>query len=253
MIAKRRHTLKDKITIIIPCYNEKDYIGKLLQDISEQKHIDGVNVIIADNHSTDGTLEIIENCKVIYPNINIKVVEGGSVSEGRNNGSNYCDTPYIFFIDADVRFFDRKTLFRSWMTLTFFTGDVSIRLVTCKLKSYSKSVQSKLAYKLYNITHRLLIKKYPFAIGAYFCLSYEDFIHFGKFDVTTDNSEDFLFSQNFNTNEFLVLDDYIGQDDRRLKKMGYFGMAKHLVSNLYSYMRGDLNKFNKRTGYWVDK
>ena len=67
--------MKDKLTIIIPCKNEENYIGKCLQLISNQisVDIDDVEIIIADAGSTDGTLDIIKSFKNI---LNITVIKG---------------------------------------------------------------------------------------------------------------------------------------------------------------------------------
>ena len=46
------------LTIIIPCYNEKNTIVKLLDKIEEVKNIDK-EIIVVDDKSTDGSIEII--------------------------------------------------------------------------------------------------------------------------------------------------------------------------------------------------
>jgi hypothetical protein len=38
-------------------------------------------------------------------------------------------------------------------------------------------------------------------------------------------------SRQFNPKKFAIIDHHFGQDSRRFKKMGYFGMAKYLVKN----------------------
>lgn len=238
--------LKNKLSIIIPCKNEEDYIGNLLQDLAHQINIDKVPIIIADANSTDNTLGVIEYYENLYPKLNIKVIKGGQVSYGRNRGAEETSSPYIAFIDADVRLYSNDVLIKSVNTLE----TTNIKLLTCKLKSYSENLKSKIAFSFYNFIHHFLIKKYPFAIGAYFFIGREDFERFGMFNERSDNSEDFLFSQNFLPNEFFVLDDYIGQDDRRFKKMGYFGMGLHLISNLIRYMINGRTEFTKKSKYW---
>jgi hypothetical protein len=37
--------------------------------------------------------------------LNVEVIDGGPVSLAKNNGAQLVTTPYILFIDADVRFF----------------------------------------------------------------------------------------------------------------------------------------------------
>ena len=100
--------MKELLTIVIPCKNEERYIGHVFESIQKQKFITGVRIIVADAGSTDKTLDII---KIYQQALPIEVIEGGKVSVGRNNGAKLVTTPYILFLDADVRLFskDRKS------------------------------------------------------------------------------------------------------------------------------------------------
>ena len=55
-----------KISIIIPAYNEEEYLPKLLESIEKQDFKD-YEVIIADANSSDNTREIAESygCTVV--------------------------------------------------------------------------------------------------------------------------------------------------------------------------------------------
>jgi glycosyltransferase involved in cell wall biosynthesis len=234
------------LSIVIPCKNEERYIGKLLDDLAQQSGINNIPIYIADANSTDNTLNVIRQKVDQYPYLTIQILPGGNVSYGRNKGASFVSTEYVVFIDADVRFYKTNTL----VTSTSLLKSTGKRLLTCKLKSYSPDIRSKVAFYLYNKVHSLLIRKYPFAIGAYFFLRTIDFRTFGGFNVKSDNSEDFIFSQNFTPSEFIVLDHYIGQDDRRFKTIGYIGMLKHLLINLYNYIKHGKTNFVAKTGYW---
>ena len=250
-------SINDLVNVVIPCKNEEDYIGNILFDLNCQVNFiykrfrfqsyEPLKVYIADANSTDTTLEVIQECKIKYSNLDINVIEGGRVSYGRNRGAELCTSKFIAFIDADTRLFDETVLSLSYNTLI---SSPEIKLLTCKLKSYSKDLRAVYAFKLYNIIHSLLIKKYPFAIGAYFFIDREAFEEFGRFNERSDNSEDFLFSQNFKPNQFKVLDSFIGQDDRRFQKIGYVGMGLHLLRNLFYYMINGRTEFTKDRGYW---
>ncbi len=60
-----------KITIIIPCYNERDTIATLVEAVLRSP-VDNKEIIIVDDCSTDGTREVLENtvapfvARVIY-------------------------------------------------------------------------------------------------------------------------------------------------------------------------------------------
>lgn len=235
--------MKELVTIVIPCKNEVKYIGHLLEDIHAQLYFNDVKIIIADAHSDDGTLQVIEYYEQLY-GMNIEVVVGGKVDVARNNGLKLVETPYVFFIDADVQFFSNTLLIDTLTAL--MKGS---KLVTAKLKCYRGSWSVRTAYRLYNFVHHFLVKKYPFAIGAYFCTITSELKNRGWFVTDTDNSGDFLTSQKYTPNEFHVVNHYIGQDDRRIKKMGIFGMANHLMTNFYNYLKGS-EQFNEKLGYW---
>jgi glycosyltransferase involved in cell wall biosynthesis len=98
--------LKDKLTIVIPCKNEEKYIAHLLNSLHEQIGIHDVRIIIADI-STDNTRQVIEENK---KDLDVVVIEGGPVSKAKNNGADLVTTPYILFIDSDVRFFNNLVI-----------------------------------------------------------------------------------------------------------------------------------------------
>ena len=78
-----------KLSIIIPTYNEEEYLPKLLYSIKEQEFKD-YEIIVADAGSVDRTREIAESngCKVI---------EGGLPAVGRNNGAKIAKGKYFYF------------------------------------------------------------------------------------------------------------------------------------------------------------
>jgi hypothetical protein len=69
----------------------------------------------------------------------------------------------------------------------------------------------------------------------------DKFEEFGGFSEKYGTSEDFFLSKMYDPKKFKILKHYFGQDSRRFKKMGYFGMAWYLVKNY-------LNRNN--TKYW---
>ena len=98
--------LSNKITIVVPCKNEENYIHHLL-DALRQQDIGDTRIIIADC-STDNTRQIIRDNSSL---LNVEIIEGGPVSFAKNNGARLVTTPYILFIDADVRFFSPSAIY----------------------------------------------------------------------------------------------------------------------------------------------
>lgn len=84
------------LSIVIPVYNEEDYIGPCLDAISSQT-VKPDEIIVVDNNCTDRTLEVARK----YPNVKIiKEANQGRVF-ARNRGLNAAKSQLIGRIDAD--------------------------------------------------------------------------------------------------------------------------------------------------------
>ena len=186
--------LSKKITIVVPCKNEENYIAHLLMHLRNQM-IGSTRIIIADC-STDNTREIIVATK---GKLNVEIIDGGPVSVAKNNGARLVTTPYILFIDADVRFFK----------------DTVIRDAVAEIERND--------------------------LGAFMLTRRDRFEEFGGFPEKMSTSEDYFLSRKYSPKKFKLLDHHFGQDSRRFKKMGYFGMATYLIKNF-------INRNNK--AYW---
>ena len=237
--------LNSKLTVVIPCYNEVDYIGKTLTSIYLQNGVQGMEVIVCDNNSTDGTIEQITKYQQSFKDkLDIRIGKGGFVAEARNNGAKLVKTPYVLFLDADSVLTDKNQLLHSFRLITKYDLD----LVTCKVKSISPSLRSKITFWVFNILNQLIKHQTPFAVGTFFMTKLKKFEEFGGFDETLKHSEDFCLSKKYDPNKFEIVDYYVGQDDRRFKKMGYFGMVKLIVKSFIN--RNNLEYFRKDVGYW---
>ena len=68
--------MKSKVSIIIPCFNERATIASLLQAIFEQTYpTDDLEVVIADGMSTDGTRQAIRACSSEHPELIIRLID----------------------------------------------------------------------------------------------------------------------------------------------------------------------------------
>lgn len=52
--------MNDKISVIIPCYNEEKYIAKCILSILSQKNINNLEILVVDGMSTDNTKNILK-------------------------------------------------------------------------------------------------------------------------------------------------------------------------------------------------
>ena len=224
--------LSELITIVVPCKNEEQYIHRLIDDLRFQS-LGGAKIIIADC-STDRTREVIRKHS---SGMNIEIIEGGPVSIARNRAARLVTTPYILFIDADVRFFTHHTIQDAVNELEQHDLD----LVGLNAKCYDNDIRAQVGFKIFNAINHVLKYFSPFAVGAFMLTRRSKFEELGGFPERFSTSEDFFLSRMYDPKKFKIVNHYFGQDSRRFKKMGYFGMAAYLIKNF-------VNRNNKE--YW---
>lgn len=233
--------LSDKITIVIPCKNEENYISRLLDSLRMQK-IGDTKVIIADC-STDSTREAIKNNRAF---LNIEIIDGGPVSIARNNGAKLATTPYVLFIDADVIFFDNYVI----RDAVFEIESNDLDLIGCNIRCYEDDWRADIGFAVFNKINHILKHFSPFAVGAFMLTRRDKFEDLGRFPEQFSTSEDYFLSRMYDPQKFKIINHYFGQDSRRFKKMGYLGMAWYLVKNFIN--RNNQKYWDKLDGnkYW---
>ena len=89
------------VSVIIPCYNVAPYILRCLDSVYTQTYAN-LEVIVVDNNSTDGTLEIVQEylSKNQYKALVIEEPNQGAPF-ARNTGLSYTQGKWIQFLDAD--------------------------------------------------------------------------------------------------------------------------------------------------------
>ena len=224
--------LCDKITIVVPCKNEENYIHHLLDALRNQD-IGDTRVIIADC-STDATRQVIKDNSI---GLNVEIVDGGPVSIAKNNGARLVTTPYILFIDADVRFFKDTVIQDSVNKMEL----KNLHLIGLNIKCYDKDIRAKIGFTAFNLINHTLKFFSPFAVGAFMLTRKDKFEEYGGFPENFSTSEDYFLSRKYSPKKFRIIKHHFGQDSRRFRKMGYMGMAKYLTKNF-------INRNNK--AYW---
>ena len=224
--------LCDKITIVVPCKNEENYIAHLLMHLRQQS-IGNTRIIIADC-STDRTREVIQMMK---GELNVELIEGGPVSTAKNRGAKLVTTPYILFIDADVRFF-KDTVIQDAVNKMELKN---LHLIGLNIKCYDKDIRTKIGFTAFNLINHTLKFFSPFAVGAFMLTRKDKFEEYGGFPENLLTSEDYFLSKKYSPKKFKIIRHHFGQDSRRFKKMGYMGMVKYLTKNF-------INRNNK--AYW---
>jgi glycosyltransferase involved in cell wall biosynthesis len=92
---------KPLISVIIPAYNEANYIVNCLDSLANQIHSPEHEIIVCDNGSTDGTVELVKNHK-LKPRLVIESTRG--VANARQAGLEVAQGEIIVSTDADCLF-----------------------------------------------------------------------------------------------------------------------------------------------------
>ncbi|MBR2666158.1 MAG: glycosyltransferase [Methanobrevibacter sp.] len=219
------------ISIIIPTYNEEDYLPNLLDSIKRQ-NFDGYEVIVADANSTDRTLEIAESYGCI-------VVDGGLPAVGRNNGARVAKGEYLLFLDSDLELTDdylRNVLYEFRME--------HLGIAITKMKPMSDKIEDKIFHDFANYFMIGVENIKPHGAGCYGIITKKS-LHdeCGGFDESLTFGEDTDYIERLAEKErFKVLRNAkIGVSTRRLEEEG-------IVTLIRQYGKSTVNDFlGKRT------
>ena len=97
------------MTVIIPVYNVEKYIIKCIDSILKQKLYE-IEIIVANDGSTDNSLQIIQNFTANNSRIKILNQDNRELLVARNTGFKYSNEEYIYFIYGDD-YLDENCLF----------------------------------------------------------------------------------------------------------------------------------------------
>ena len=91
------------ISIIIPTYNEKENIHKLIERLSTVFSGKNYEIIIVDDNSKDGTIEVVNNLKSLFSvNLLVREKEKG-LATAVLHGITYAKGDIISIMDADLQ------------------------------------------------------------------------------------------------------------------------------------------------------
>ena len=86
-----------KISVVIPVYNEKNYILEVLKKVNNQKKNFNLEIIVVDDGSSDGTKEILQNSPDLYDKL---------ITYEKNFGKGFTESEgeIILIQDADLEY-----------------------------------------------------------------------------------------------------------------------------------------------------
>jgi GT2 family glycosyltransferase len=108
---------------------------------------------------------------------------------------------------------------------------LELDLIGLNIKCYDRDLRARVGFALFNAVNHTLKYFSPFAVGAFMLTRRDRFEEFGGFPEQFVTSEDYFLSRKYSPQKFKIIRHHFGQDSRRFKKMGYFGMANYLIKN----------------------
>ena len=218
-------------SIIIPTYNEEEYLPILLESIKEQD-FDDYEVIVADANSTDRTREIAKEYGCI-------VVDGGLPAVGRNSGAKVAKGDLLLFLDSDLQ------LTEDYLRNVIYEFRIEkLGIGITQMKPMSHKVEDKLYHDFANYFMISVEKIKPHGAGCYGIIAKRT-LHeeCGGFDESLTFGEDTDYIERLAKKErFMVLRNAkIGVSTRRLEEEG-------ITTLIQQYGKSTVNDFlGKRT------
>lgn len=230
------------VSVIIPTYNEEEYLPLLLRSLIAQTYKD-FEIIVADAHSKDHT-------RAIAAEFGARVIDGGLPARGRNLGAAAAKGDILLFFDADVVLPD------PWFLQGTLAEFEKRRLgaATCKILPLSDKKIDKVFHAAFNYFMWVTQATTPHAPG--FCIFVRKQVHdaIGGFDEEIRLAEDHDYvSRAAKVAKFGLLKSYeIPVSVRRFERDGRMNIArKYLLAELYLRTRGNIKSdiFNYTFGY----
>ncbi len=231
-----------KLSVIVPALNEEKRIAKTLSELRKRVPA-GVEIIVADGHSTDDTVKIAKK----YANV---VRERGkdwstaSIAAGRNAGAKAAkafDADILLFNDADTlpqkEFVDKA--------IEILRTQPDVVSVGCTVRPDVPDWNTQLFFGILNWMVRLsTFFGKPVIAGN--CVFYraDAFWKVKGFDEEMHASEDQDLSLRISKlGRVILLPNYTAYTaNRRLKQMGWFGLIKDWSGTTINFLRGKKTK-----------
>lgn len=217
-----------KISIIIPTYNEEEYLPKLLESIKSQDFTD-YEIIVADAQSDDNTRNIAKEYGCV-------VVEGGLPGPGRNRGAEVAQGEILLFLDSDLELTEN---YLSNVIEEFESEDLGIAIT--QMTPLSEKKRDKYLHDLANWFMIAVENIKPHGAGCYGIISKKE-LHdeVNGFDENLSFGEDTDYIERVaEISEFKVLRNArIGVSTRRLEEEGLYTLLKQYGKSTVNDFRG---------------
>lgn len=190
---------KPKVSVIIPLYNQKQFVGQAIESILNQSY-GNIEIIVINDGSTDNPFPILEKYKDDIILIN---QENKGLAGARNSGIKNSSGEYLQLLDADDFLHEDKIKVQ-----LEFNKKYNILISYCEVLQYddnNKKTYLNYVGKVKNIFSSLynIWEKYPLPSHS-LLIKREIFNRFGLFDEQLKASEDRYFLANLLQKESIL-------------------------------------------------
>jgi uncharacterized protein (TIGR00661 family) len=217
-----------KLSIIIPTYNEEEYLPILLKSIKSQKFKD-YEIIIADAESKDETIKIAKD-------YGCAIVEGGIPGIGRNNGVKAAKGEILLFLDSDLELTEN---YLEELIEEFESENIDIGIT--QINPLSEKKRDKILHDFANWFMIAVEKIKPHGAGCYGIVTKKDLHNkHGGFNEDLSFGEDTDYIERIaKNNSFKVLrNPIINVSTRRLEEEGLRKLARQYGKSTFNDFRG---------------
>lgn len=188
------------ISVIIPAYNEENYIESTLKSLKSQTFKDFETIVVC-NGCTDNTSNIAKK----YTSKVYQIEKG--IAKARNLGAEKSNGEILVFLDADTLLFP-NTLEKISKTNNFGT---------CK----GKPIENNLSFKILYLTKNIFAKPFKLINGLLFCRK-DNFQKVNGYDNIHPLEHKYLIKKLKNHSTYKLVNSYAKTSMRRYKKEGLF-------------------------------
>lgn len=147
-----------KINIVIPCFNEKDNLSGLRKDFLKQldKFTDlNVSLILVDNGSTDGSIDVLSENEFQHPKIIItRLCDNKGYGDGIKHGLKHSDADVYCWAHADLQ----TPMSDIFKTLYFSISTNNLITAGIRNSSFIQKIQSTIFDNVISIVLKCKIK-----------------------------------------------------------------------------------------------
>ena len=252
---------KPYISIVIPCFNQENYINQCLDSILSQK-FKNFEIICVDDGSKDSTLKILKAYSNKDKRVKVFAQQNKSAGTARNLGVLKASGKYIFFMDSDdflvedaldiyesiTKVEDADMYLNCFQIYDDVTGKTTEKKIFQKFTNSIKTTKGQVNYKVTNFLERKEAFMWSW-VAPWNKLYKREFLIKNeiKFDeIFSTNDRTFYFWSITKAQKLLVMDailinyrinnansltgDY-NEDKFNNRKLAYYSTIKHLDLN----------------------